>query len=195
MTEIWNQRYAQKEYVYGIKPNEFYKDQLLKLQPGKILFPAEGEGRNAVFAALNGWDVVAFDSSLEAKKKAEKLAAENKVELKYLISSIEEFEFEENSFDAIVLVFVHTENRDENHRKLIRFLKPGGTLILEGFSKNQLSNNSGGPRNLSMLFSAEELNNDFQSLNDLNISELDIELEEGLLHIGKASVIRIVGTK
>jgi len=112
MTEIWNQRYAQKEYVYGIKPNEFYKEQLLKLQPGKILFPAEGEGRNAVFAALNGWDVVAFDSSMEAKKKAEKLADENKVELKYLISSIEEFEFEENSFDTIVLVYVHTENRD-----------------------------------------------------------------------------------
>ncbi|HEY5589672.1 MAG TPA: class I SAM-dependent methyltransferase [Paludibacter sp.] len=195
MTEIWNQRYAQKEYVYGIKPNEFYKEQLLKLQPGKILFPAEGEGRNAVFAALNGWDVVAFDSSLEAKNKAEKLAAKNNVTMNYLISSIEEFEYEENSFDTIVLVYVHTENRDENHRKLIRFLKPGGTLILEGFSKNQLSNNSGGPRNLSMLFSAEELNNDFQSLKDLNISELDIELEEGLLHIGKASVIRIVGTK
>ncbi|MDR3653646.1 MAG: class I SAM-dependent methyltransferase [Paludibacter sp.] len=195
MTEIWNQRYAQEEFVYGLKPNEFYKEQLLKLKPGKILFPAEGEGRNAIFAALNGWDVVAFDSSSEAKKKAEKLAIENDVEIKYLISSMEEVEFEENSFDAIVLIFAHTENREENHRKLIRFLKPGGTLILEGFSKNQLSNNSGGPRNLAMLFSKDELETDFAGLKNVIISELDTKLEEGFLHNGNASVIRIVATK
>jgi len=195
MTEIWNQRYAQDTYVYGIEPNEFYKEQLSKLHPGKILFPAEGEGRNAVYAALNGWEVTAFDSSQEAKKKAERLATEKEVKLEYHISSIENIEFEENSFDAIVLVYVHTENRHENHRKLLRFLKPGGTLILEGFSKKQLSNNSGGPRNLDMLFSIEELNSDFKSLNEINISESEIELNEGNLHIGKAAVIRIVAKK
>lgn len=195
MTEIWNQRYAQEDYVYGVKPNEFFKEQLSKLQPGKILFPAEGEGRNAVFAALNGWDVVAFDSSSEAKKKAEKLAAKNHVTLKYQISSVEEFEYEENSFDAIILIYAHMENRTENHQKLIRLLKPGGTLILEGFSKKQLSNNSGGPRNLAMLFSEDELKNDFSILENIVISELNTELNEGLLHKGIASVIRVVAKK
>jgi len=195
MNDIWNQRYAQEAYVYGIEPNEFYKEQLSKLQPGKILFPAEGEGRNAVYAASKGWDVVAFDNSEEAKKKAEKLAEKNNVKLNYLISSIEAFESAENSFDAIVLIYVHTLNREENHRKLIRFLKPGGILILEGFTKNQLSNNSGGPRDLAMLFSEEELKNDFNTLKDINISEAEIELNEGQLHIGKASVVRIAGKK
>lgn len=195
MNDIWNQRYAQEAYVYGIEPNEFYKEQLSKLQPGKILFPAEGEGRNAVYAASKGWDVVAFDNSEEAKKKAEKLAEKNNVKLNYLISSIEAFESDENSFDAIVLIYVHTLNREENHRKLIRFLKPGGILILEGFTKNQLSNNSGGPRDLAMLFSEDELKNDFNALKNKNISEAEIDLNEGLLHIGKASVVRIVGKK
>jgi len=195
MENVWNQRYAQEEYVYGINPNEFYKEQLSKLQPGKILFPAEGEGRNAVYAALKGWDVVAFDSSQEAKKKAEKLAEKNNVKLNYQTASIEEFEYEENSFDAIVLIYVHTINREENHRKLLRFLKPGGNIILEAFSKEQLENNSGGPRNLDMLFSEEELNSDFNKLKDKQINKIETELNEGQLHKGKASVIRLLGTK
>ena len=195
MSETWNQRYAQKEYVYGTEPNEFFKEQLSKLQPGKILFPAEGEGRNAVYAALKGWEVTAFDSSEEAKKKAEKLAEKNKVSIDYQISTIEDFVQEENSFDVIVLIYVHTANREENHRKLLRFLKPDGVIILEGFSKDQLSNQSGGPRSLEMLFSVEELKSDFKTLNDIHLSESTIELNEGLLHIGKASVIRVIATK
>lgn len=195
MNDSWNQRYAQEDYVYGIEPNKFFKNELLKLQPGKILFPAEGEGRNAVYAALNGWNVVAFDSSEEAKIKAVKLALKNKVAIVYINSSIEKFDYEENSFDAIVLIYVHTENREENHQKLLRFLKPGGILILEGFSKNQINNNSGGPRNLTILFSEYELKKDFNTLRNLNISLVKIELNEGLLHIGNASVIRLLANK
>ena len=74
MREMWNKRYAQTDFVYGTEPNEFFEQQLLKLTPGKILLPAEGEGRNAVFAAKKGWEVYAFDSSIEAMKKAEKWA-------------------------------------------------------------------------------------------------------------------------
>ncbi|MFA5047023.1 MAG: class I SAM-dependent methyltransferase [Paludibacter sp.] len=195
MENIWNQRYAQEEYVYGVNPNEFYKEELSKLQPGKILFPAEGEGRNAVYAAIKGWDVVAFDSSEEAKKKAEKLAEKNNVRLNYQTASIEEFEYEENSFDAIVLIYVHTMNREQNHQKLLRMLKPGGVIILEGFSKEQLMNNSGGPRNSEMLFSKEELTRDFNDLKEKQITKTETELNEGQLHKGKASVIRLLGIK
>ena len=195
MENIWNQRYAQEEYVYGVNPNEFYKEELSKLQPGKILFPAEGEGRNAVYAAIKGWDVVAFDSSEEAKKKAEKLAEKNNVRLNYQTASIEEFEYDENSFDAIVLIYVHTMNREQNHQKLLRMLKPGGVIILEGFSKEQLMNNSGGPRNSEMLFSKEELTRDFNDLKEKQITKTETELNEGQLHKGKASVIRLLGIK
>lgn len=192
---MWNKRYAQKEYFYGKQPNEFFRKQLLKFPPGRILLPAEGEGRNAVFAALSGWDVVAFDTSTEAKKKAEKLAKENKVQISYSIISNEEAEFEENTFDIIALIFAHHSNRHKNHQKFLHFLKPGGQVILEGFSKNQINNNTGGPPVIELLFSKEELQSDFVHLREKKILELDILLNEGAGHTGIASVIRLTGRK
>lgn len=195
MINMWNERYAQDEYIYGIEPNMFFKEQLDKLKAGKILLPAEGEGRNANYAAQCGWDVIAFDNSIEAKKKAEKLAKTNQQKIDYRISSLEEFNEAEGSFDVIALVYVHTPKRHESHKNILRFLKPGGTLILEGFAKNQLTYNTGGPRKLELLFSKEELLKDFESLNNIDIKELDIVLNEGEYHKGKASVIRLIAKK
>jgi 2-polyprenyl-3-methyl-5-hydroxy-6-metoxy-1,4-benzoquinol methylase len=197
MNDFWNERYATKEYAYGIEPNQFYKEQLEKLIPGKILFPAEGEGRNAVHAANKGWEVFAFDPSLEGKRKAEKLASENGVNIDYQIAGYENVHFKPHFFDCIVLIFAHTHplKRTEIHQKLTSYLKPGGFLILEGFSKNQISYNSGGPRDVNMLFSKEELRSDFGLFSNLNIAETDIFLDEGPFHQGKASVIRVLGIK
>jgi len=195
MIEMWNQRYAQEIFVYGTEPNEFFKTQLSGLPKGKILLPAEGEGRNAVFASEMGWEVVAFDSSSAAKEKAEKLMKQKNVQFEYLIESFEDFEYHENSFDVIVLIYAHTFNRKDNHQKILSFLKPGGILILEGFSKKQIRFNSGGPRNIDMLFSADELKSDFSEFTQMDIEELEIELQEGPLHIGEAAVIRAIGKK
>lgn len=197
MSEFWNERYATLEYAYGTEPNLFVRENLEKIAPGKILFPAEGEGRNAVFAARLGWDVTAFDVSTEGKKKAEQLAASNRVKINYVIDNFENIAFPGDYFDCIVLVFAHMnpEKRQEYHRKLVSFLKPGGILILEGFSKKQINNNSGGPRDLNMLFSADELQSDFGLLSDLKITETDYNLDEGPFHQGIASVIRVKGIK
>lgn len=195
MIEMWNQRYGQEEYIYGKEPNEFFRAQLSLLPKGKILMPAEGEGRNAVYAATKSWEVVAFDSSKAAKEKAEKLMKQNNVKFEYLIESYEDFEHHENSFDVIALIYAHTISRKDNHKKIVRFLKPGGLLLLEGFSKKQIRFNSGGPRNIDMLFSADELKSDFSEFTQLDIDELEIELQEGPLHIGEAAVIRAIGKK
>ena len=195
MIKMWNQRYAQEIFVYGTEPNEFFKTQLSGLPKGKILLPAEGEGRNAVFASEMGWEVVAFDSSSAAKEKAEKLMKQKNVQFEYLIESFEDFEHHENFFDVIVLIYAHTFNRKDNHQKIVRFLKPGGLLLLEGFSKKQIRFNSGGPRNIDMLFSADELKSDFSEFTQMDIDELEIELQEGPLHIGEAAVIRAIGKK
>ncbi len=193
MSEMWDNRYAQAYYVYGKEPNEFFKQQLSKLQHGKILLPAEGEGRNAVYAAKLDWEVFAFDSSSEAKNKAEKLALENGVKINYKTSSFEDAVFEENIFDCIAFIYAHNINRQKNHQKLLRFLKPGGIIILEGFSKSQINNNTGGPRKIGMLFSKEELEEDFLKLSELKIFEEEIHVSEGKYHVGKASVIRLIG--
>jgi len=197
MNTFWDERFSVDEYVYGTEPNLFYKEQLQNLKPGKILFPAEGEGRNVVYAAEKDWDVVAFDSSIEGKKKAEKLAAEKGVKIEYHITDYENVHFKSESFDCIVLIFAHMHplKRTDYHQKLLSYLKPGGTIILEGFSKKQINNNTGGPPNIDMLFSKEELQKDFISLSELDISETDVKLNEGPFHQGTASVIRVVGKK
>lgn len=139
------------------------------MKPGKILFPTEGEGRNAVFAAESGWDVSAFDLSESGKKKAEQLAVSRGVSLEYQVGNLSEITYPAESFDALVLVFTHFQAslRESFHRKLFTFLKQGGTLILEGFSKDHLKFSSinplaGGPKDPSMLFSEEELRSDFR---------------------------------
>lgn len=197
MSEFWNERYALQEYVYGTEPNVFFKDQIKKISPGKILFPAEGEGRNAVYAAKLGWDVYAYDSSTKAKKKAELLAKGNSVEINYNVYDMETADYPLEFFDCIVLIFAHFHPFERNffHNKLVSFLKPGGTIILEGFSKKQMQFNSGGPRNLEMLFSADEIQNDFNLLLKTELEETETVLDEGSFHQGPASVIRMIGKK
>ncbi|MCG6188585.1 class I SAM-dependent methyltransferase [Maribellus maritimus] len=197
MSEFWNKRYAENEYAYGTNPNEYFKKEIEKLKPGKILLPGEGEGRNAVFAAKKGWEVSAFDSSSEGKRKADKLAKKNKVEIDYQVLDYDSANFQPDTYDAIALIYTHMspEKRKKYHQKLITFLKPGGILILEGFAKKQIENNTGGPRDIGMLFSKEELENDFGSLQKLKMKEMDIYFKEGIFHDGNASVIRIFGMK
>ena len=194
---MWDQRYAESEYVYGTNPNEFFKKELDTLTPGKLLLPAEGEGRNAVYAAEKGWIISAFDQSEEGRKKALRLAANSDVTIDYQIRDLEALDYTPGHFDAIALVFVHSSSikRRQIHRSFIRFLKPGGTLILIGYSKDQLKYDSGGPKEESMLFSEVELMEDFSELQINSIGKIETMIEEGDFHSGKASVIQLVAVK
>lgn len=197
MSDFWNERYSTEEFVYGEAPNKFVVEQLARLKPGKILFPAEGEGRNAVYAATLGWQVIAFDPSVEGKKKADRLAAKHNVKIDYQIAGYENAKFTKENFDCIVLVYAHVPSalRIKVYKKLATYLKPGGVLILEAFSKRQINNNTGGPPNIDFLFSKEELEADFAEFSKLVITETEIILAEGSFHQGKAAVIRVIGEK
>ncbi|MCB0442639.1 MAG: class I SAM-dependent methyltransferase [Flavobacterium sp.] len=197
MKQFWNERYAEKEFVYGKEPNQFLKENLHQLPTGKILFVAEGEGRNAVFAAQNGCIVFAFDYSESAKNKAIMLAKEQNVELDYLVSDVMELPFEPESFDAIVFIFAHfpSEIRKQAHQKLVSFLKPNGKILFEAFEKNQLQFTSGGPKEPAMLFSEDEVKDEFSSINFNFLETAIITLEEGPFHQGQGAVIRFIGTK
>jgi cyclopropane fatty-acyl-phospholipid synthase-like methyltransferase len=202
VSQVWNERYGNDTYAYGTSPNEFFKEQIAHLNPGKILLPAEGEGRNAVYAAGLGWEVVAFDQSIEGRKKAILLAEANRVEIEYLVGEFADHQFEENHFNAIGLIFAHfpAEVKSGYHRMLSRYLKKGGLVIFEAFSKNHLSYVAanpkvGGPKDINMLFSMEEIRNDFPDFEILVLEETEIELHEGPFHDGVGSVIRFVGRK
>jgi 2-polyprenyl-3-methyl-5-hydroxy-6-metoxy-1,4-benzoquinol methylase len=197
MEEFWNNRYAEKDFAYGTEPNDFLKDELEKLPAGKILFVCEGEGRNAVFAAKQNWIVEAFDLSKEGKRKATLLAKQNNVSINYQIANASKIEYSENSFHVVVLIYAHFPEtiRKSVHEKIIKWLKPGGIVVLEAFNPNQLNNTSGGPKDLSMLYTKEIMTDDFKDLMVQQISTETIELNEGKYHIGKADVIRFVGKK
>ncbi len=194
--EFWNERFGNEEYIYGKRPNTFFKEQIDKLKPGSILLPAEGEGRNAIYAASQGWDVVAFDISEKGKEKALRLAAENQFSIHYKITDVLQFQ-SDAQFDAIGLCYAHfpAEIRNQAHLHLMQFLKSDGIVIFEAFSKAQLGNASGGPKNKEMLFSVEEIKTEFPQLNFKLLREENIELSEGNHHQGIAEVIRFVGMK
>lgn len=197
MREFWEERYRNKDYVYGEHPNVFFKTFIEGVQPGRILLPAEGEGRNAVFAANRGWEVDAFDFSLNARTKALELARREGVNIDYFTADIEFHELEKDMYDAIALIHIHFKprNRSYIHQKLVNSLRSGGFFFIEAFSKEQLNFKSGGPGNIDMLYDIACLKDDFKSLNIETLYKEEIELDEGVFHKGPASVIRMVAIK
>ena len=195
--EFWDKRYSGKEFVYGTEPNQFFKQQIDKLVPGKILFLGEGEGRNAVYAANLGWDVDAVDFSVYAKEKAIKLADINNVKINYSVSDLTDYQFKEKYYDVVVLIFLHVPEdlRNQVHDKTQLALRDNGTLIIEAFNKEQIKNTSGGPRDLELLYDENTLINSFKELKINLIENKIVELDEGYYHKGKANVIRFVGVK
>jgi SAM-dependent methyltransferase len=197
MISFWDNRYSTQSYVYGKNPNGFFATQLEKSAPGNILLPGEGEGRNAVYAASKGWSVDAFDQSSEGREKAFGLASENNIRINYRVCRLEDFHFKPDHYDFVALIFMHLANSDREylHRKVCESLKPGGTLILEAFHKDQMKKDTGGPKSLDLLFDKTSLRADFESIDTLLLEKQEVLLEEGAFHHGLASVIRFIGKK
>src|SRR3972149_9427899 len=143
MKNFWNERYSTKDYIYGTQPNQFFKEQIEKLNAGKILMVGEGEGRNAVYAAKLGWQVDAIDSSLVAKEKALRLAEKNRVSINYQIADIFSYNILKDNYDAVGIVFLHMNESESEilHKKCADALRKDGKVILELFSQNQLGKN------------------------------------------------------
>ena len=192
----WDNRYDEERYFYGIEPNYFVARELPKLDLGRVLCLAEGEGRNAVYAAGLGHDVVAVDSSFVGRRKALELAAERGVTLEYRLGDVVGGLWSEETWDVIVLCFMHLppEVAPEVHAACAAALRPGGTLILNSFSKAQFGRKSGGPPRLEWLHDLAEVRGQFPGL-EVEAVEAEVELAEGVGHGGLAVVIELVGRK
>lgn len=203
MKDMWNKRYATEEYQYGKEPNQFLKASLNKLEiNSKILFPAEGEGRNAIYTATRGHKVSAFDLSEEGQKKALSFAKDLNVTIEYQVGEISELNITPFSFDAAALIFAHVAPpiRKAFHQEIAKTIKPGGIIILEGFSKNNLEYRAknpsvGGPDKEELLFSTDIIKEDFPNFDVEKLEETETMLDEGQLHQGLAKVIRFIGIK
>lgn len=196
MNQLWNQRYQENETVYGKSPNAYFKSKLDAYKASSILLPAEGEGRNGVYAATKGWKVTAFDYSEAAMQKALANAKEKQVDIDYRVIDLDHF-MAAKKYDAIGLIYVHLfpKERAVFHQKIMDSLTPGGVIIIEAFSKEQINNSSGGPKNIEQLFSADDLKQDFEGLDIIELETLSIILNEGPFHQGNANVIRMLAKK
>lgn len=201
-TDRWNERYSNEVFAYGEEPNVYLKEQLVKLKLGGILFPAEGEGRNAVFAARIGWEVSAFDISSEGKRKALQLAEKNNVKVDYQVGELLTLNYTVEQFDVLALIYAHfpASIKSAFHKTLSTYVRKGGIVIFEAFSKKHLeylakNDKVGGPKEIDMLFSIDEIKSDFEDYEIIELIETEVELNEGVFHNGTGSVIRFVGRK
>ena len=197
MNSFWNDRYSGREFVYGELPNVFFAETLSTLKPGNIILPCDGEGRNAVYAAKLGWEVKAFDLSEAGKEKADYLALKYSVIIDFQIKDAATALYPNDTADIVALIYTHLPRdvREKLHHNVINWLKPGGKLILETFCPDQLKNNSGGPKDIDMLYTKELLTEDFKNLNIEFLEYASIKLNEGKFHEGPADVIRMIATK
>lgn len=201
-SDFWDERYSVSKYVYGEHPNSYLKEQLKNLPVGSILFVGEGEGRNGVYAAKLGWKVSAYDLSVEGKKKAERLARKHNVQVDYKVGELHELDYQKEQFDAIAVIFTHFHSklRASMHTELSGYLRPGGYIIMEVFSKKQIDyqvegDSGGGPKNIDMLYTLEDIQSDFENFKFVELQKTKKYLMEGDHHNGLSSVIRFVGIK
>ncbi|RZS97302.1 class I SAM-dependent methyltransferase [Cecembia calidifontis] len=196
-SKFWDEKFSLTPNLYGDSPNEFIKEQLGKFEKGKILFPGEGEGRNALFSAAMGWEVTALDQSQIARKHTLEKAEKAGLHLEYHTCNVENYIPEPKSFDVIALIYFHLplSIRDKVHHRFAMALKDNGHLILEGFGKGQLNFQSGGPKNPEMLYDLQDLKSSFPQMTWEYEFDGILHLNEGKGHLGDAHVVRLVGKK
>lgn len=197
MKEIWDQRYATGKYVYGTEPNVFFRKFIDTMKPGRILLPGEGEGRNAVYAAKQGWETFAFDQSNEAMKKANRLADENNVSIDYSVCDLTGYLFPKDYFDMVAIVYFHLPEsvRPYFFNNVRNCIKPGGWIITEVFSKIIYPDIKCGPPLVDMRYDKKEILDYFKDYEIVQCLQKDVALDEGEFHRGTANVIRLAAKK
>jgi hypothetical protein len=193
---MWNQRYAVEEYIYGTEPNSFLAAHA-KTLAGPVLSLAEGEGRNAVFLASLGLEVLGVDASEVGLAKARALAQSRGVEIQTQIADLGVFEPDANRYGAVVSIFAHLPGtvRARLYPLVERSLLPGGLVILEAYSEEQLLRDTGGPKDKDMLMSVAKIEREFPNLERLLLRQLQRDVREGSYHTGLASVVQFIGRR
>lgn len=196
MRDMWDERYAVGEYVYGTEPNTFLAEHAATLE-GPVLSLAEGEGRNAVYLARLGREVYGVDASSVGLTKAQQLAHAEGVEIDTEVVDLADFDPPEAHFGSVISIFAHLPSavRARLYPLVERSLRPGGLLLLEAYSEAQLERNTGGPKDLDMLVSPAKIEAEFPGLEPVLLREIEREVVEGSLHTGLASVVQFIGRK
>lgn len=191
--KFWNDRYRTAQFIYGTEANTFLVENIHLLQD-PVLSLAEGEGRNAVFMAQRGFQVLGVDCSKVGLEKAQALAKSRGVMITTEVADLADYQPKENHFGSVVSISAHLPGsiRRRLYPLIEKSLKPNGIVLLEAYSENQLSRNTGGPKDIDMLMSVEKLRKEFPNLKPVLIREIDREVNEGEGHTGMASVVQYI---
>jgi SAM-dependent methyltransferase len=195
----WQSRYSAPEYLFGKAPNYFLAScKALLPKAGKALAVADGEARNGVWLAEQGLDVVSIDFSQAAQAKAAALASERGVKIALLHIDVHAWDYPPDAFDVVVEIFTQFSAPAERARKwagMRRTLKPGGLLIVQGYTPKQLQYGTGGPKEIENLYTRAMLEQTFGDFRDIEIVEEEREMHEGAAHGGMSAVIGLTARK
>lgn len=197
--EFWNQRFATESYVFGTRPAAFLVDHAHHVPPqARVLVPADGEGRNSVFLAELGHRVVATDVAEEGLAKARKLAAARGADVDFRHLDLQGWQWPDAAFDAVVAVFIQFAPpalRDEIFAGMKRSVRPGGVILLHGYTPKQLEYRTGGPSALDQLYTEELLQTAFGDWELLRLAAYERDLDEGEGHKGRSAVVDLVARR
>jgi SAM-dependent methyltransferase len=195
----WESRYRTPDYAFGREPNYFLAAcKALLPRSGKALAVADGEGRNGVWLAEQGLDVLSIDFSPSAQRKARTLAHERGVEIAFVQADVHTWSYPEAAFDVVVEIFTQFSSPTERAQKwagMRRALKPGGLLIIQGYTPRQLQYGTGGPKQVENLYTRAMLEDAFRGFRDMTIAEEEREMHEGTSHAGMSAVISLTARK
>lgn len=196
---LWDQRYSQPGYLFGERPNAFLARQAPRLRPGmSALAVGDGEGRNGAWLAEQGLDVLSIDASPIAQEKARALAQARGVALRLELADLSTWSWPEARFDVVAGIFIQFADpvlRPKLFAGMVRALKPGGLLLLEGYRPEQLAYGTGGPRVAENLYTEDLLRQAFAALEILELAAYDAEIQEGAGHAGMSALIDLVARK
>lgn len=194
---MWDKRYDIEEYAYGKAPNEFLAERCGEIPKGRVLSLGDGEGRNGVFLAQQGYAVTAVDGSRVGLDKAQKLAEENGVQIELVHADLAEFDMGEDAWDGIVSIFIPLPSalRRAVHAKVVAALRPGGVFLLEAYRPEQLRYGTGGGDSADTMTTKASLEQDLTGLHFRHLAECERKVVEGIYHTGLAAVVQAIAVK
>ena len=195
----WNKRFTEPGYLFGTEPNAWLREHAPLWQPGqRVLCVADGEGRNSVWLAERGLRVDAFDIAEVGVRKARELAAGRGVQVDFQVADCDGYAWPEQAYDGVAAIFIQFADpalRGRIFRNVVRSLKPGGVLVLQGYGPKQLEYRTGGPGILSHLYTPALLREELADLQILELREYEAELGEGAGHKGRSALVGLVARK
>jgi SAM-dependent methyltransferase len=194
---MWDERYSEEGYIYGTEPNDFLAENYQRIPKGKVLCLADGEGRNSVFLAEQGYTVTAVDASSVGIEKGKRLAADRGVQVESIHADLAEFTIEPGCWQGVVSIFAHVPPpvRQRIHRQVVESLLPGGVLLLEAYTPKQLELGTGGPPVPELTMDLQRLEAELPGLNFELAQEMERDVVEGKYHTGRGAVVQLIAVK